>query len=174
MNSPANRPPLADGVAYIDGQFVPISEARIPILDWGFLHSDATYDVAHVWQGSFFRLDDHLERFLRGVERLHMSLPFDREGSSILFSVRLTGCAILRGNDLHKRMRARQPRPAPVRQPFLAFAVPLSVASGNKRTACIVISRARITSRPMTVKNITVDLVAGLYRAYSRGGRRSF
>ena len=48
------------GCAYVNGQFVPPSEAKISIFDWGFLHSDATYDVAHVWQGNFFRLGDQL------------------------------------------------------------------------------------------------------------------
>ena len=51
------------GAAFIDQEIVPISEAKISILDWGFLHSDATYDVVHVWRGKFFRLNDHLERF---------------------------------------------------------------------------------------------------------------
>ena len=38
------------GSAWIDGKFVKLSEARIPILDWGLLRSDATYDVVHVWR----------------------------------------------------------------------------------------------------------------------------
>jgi branched-chain amino acid aminotransferase len=33
----------------------------VPILDWGFVESDATYDVVAVWRGRFFRLDDHLD-----------------------------------------------------------------------------------------------------------------
>jgi branched-chain amino acid aminotransferase len=49
-----------DGIAFVEGSYVPIAEARVPMLDWGFLHSDATYDVVHVWRGSFFRLQDHL------------------------------------------------------------------------------------------------------------------
>jgi branched-chain amino acid aminotransferase len=36
------------GCACVDGQFVAPEDARISIFDWGFLHSDATYDVAHV------------------------------------------------------------------------------------------------------------------------------
>ena len=52
-----------NGAAFIDKEIIPISEAKISILDWGFLHSDATYDVVHVWRGRFFRLNDHLERF---------------------------------------------------------------------------------------------------------------
>ena len=36
------------GIAFMDGQYLPIVEAKISVLDWGFLHSDATYDTVHV------------------------------------------------------------------------------------------------------------------------------
>ena len=51
--------PFEKGCAWIEGDYLPIAEARIPILDTGFLRSDVTYDVAAVWKGSFFRLEDH-------------------------------------------------------------------------------------------------------------------
>jgi len=51
------------GAAFIDDGFVPIEAAKISVLDWGFTHSDVTYDVVHVWKGAFFRLEDHLDRF---------------------------------------------------------------------------------------------------------------
>lgn len=57
----------SDGAAWIDGAYCPIREAKLSVLDWGFTHSDVTYDVAHVWDGAFFRLDDHLERFQRSM-----------------------------------------------------------------------------------------------------------
>ena len=38
-----------DGIAFLDGQYLPMSQAKISVLDWGFLHSDATYDTVHVW-----------------------------------------------------------------------------------------------------------------------------
>ena len=63
------------GAAYVDGQFCPIEEARIPLIDWGFLRSDACQDTISVWDGSFFRLQDHLERFQRSVGRLRMNSP---------------------------------------------------------------------------------------------------
>ena len=86
MNTPspeqAAQPDEAfpSGTAYIDGRFCPLSEARISILDWGFLRSDATYDVVHVWRRRFFRLETHLDRFLSSVEKLRLRLPFGREG----------------------------------------------------------------------------------------------
>ena len=88
-----DREAYANGAAFVDGQFVPIAEARVPILDWGFLRSDATYDVAHVWRGSFFRLEDHLDRFERSMEHLRMSLPYGRDDirDILLECVRLSG-----------------------------------------------------------------------------------
>ena len=82
-----------DGAAFIDGAYVPIAEAKIPILDWGFLRSDCTYDVVHVWGGRFFRLDHHLDRFARNALALRLKLPYARgEITDILMRLmRLTG-----------------------------------------------------------------------------------
>lgn len=58
--------PSADfsrGAACVRGDFLPIAQASVPLTDWGFLRSDATYDVVTVWEGAFFRLDAHLDRF---------------------------------------------------------------------------------------------------------------
>ena len=68
-----------EGVANVDGEFVPVEQASISVLDFGFTRSDVTYDVVHVWEGSFFRLEHHLDRFLRSIARLRMSLPCDRD-----------------------------------------------------------------------------------------------
>lgn len=75
----ASSNPLAQGVAWIDGEYQPINEARIPILDQGFLHSDLTYDVPSVWDGRFFRLDDHLDRFERSLAKLRLRSPLSRQ-----------------------------------------------------------------------------------------------
>ena len=66
------------GVAYADGNLMPIGEATVSVLDWGFSRSDVTYDVVHVWKGSFFRLDDHLDRFARSCEGLRLNPGLDR------------------------------------------------------------------------------------------------
>src|SRR5436309_10563683 len=70
---------LARGVAWIDGAFVPVAEAKIPLLDQGFLHSDLTYDVPAVWDGRFFRLDDHLDRLAASCEKMRLHNPMGRE-----------------------------------------------------------------------------------------------
>lgn len=76
MTHAADRPPppadLSQGVAWVRGRYVPIAEASIPITDWGFLRSDATYDVVTVWDGAFFRLSEHLQRFRASCARFRL------------------------------------------------------------------------------------------------------
>lgn len=74
----ASKNPLAEGVVYLEGKYVPLHEARIPILDQGFLKSDLTYDVPAVWDGRYFRLDDHLDRFEESCKRLRLRSPVGR------------------------------------------------------------------------------------------------
>ncbi|MGA0604665.1 aminotransferase class IV [Phenylobacterium sp. VNQ135] len=71
--------PYAGGVAWIAGELSPLEEARIPILDQGFLRSDLTYDVPGVWDGRFFRLDDHLDRFEGACAKMRFRIPMERE-----------------------------------------------------------------------------------------------
>lgn len=75
----ASNNPLADGIACVDGEYLPVYEARIPLLDQGFLKSDLTYDVPAIWDGRFFRLDDHLDRFERSCGLLRLKSPMPRE-----------------------------------------------------------------------------------------------
>ena len=56
------------GAAYIDGRFMPIAEAMIPVTEWGYRRSDVTYDVVSVWDGAFFKLDDHMKRFRNSMD----------------------------------------------------------------------------------------------------------
>jgi branched-subunit amino acid aminotransferase/4-amino-4-deoxychorismate lyase len=75
----ADDSPFARGVAWVEGELVPLHEARIPLLDQGFLKSDLAYDVPAVWDGRFFRLDDHLDRFWASCDTLRLKSPMSRE-----------------------------------------------------------------------------------------------
>ena len=56
----------------MNGTVIPISQAAIPVNDWGLVHSDITYDVVPVIDGAFFRFDEYLARFLSSMENLHL------------------------------------------------------------------------------------------------------
>ncbi len=179
----AGEPLLSDGAAWVDGELVPINEARIPILDTGFLRSDATYDVVAVWHGSFFRLSDHLDRFERSCRELRLRLPYTRaELSEIMFElVRRSGLRdsyveVVATRGVTQR-GIRDPRRFENR--FYAYAVPyVWLLAWEERDvgmdAVIVRSVRRIppTSLDPTVKNFHWgDLTRGLYEAYDRGAR---
>ena len=173
-------PAYPPGTAYIDGDFRPISEAKISVLDWGLLRSDATYDVVHVWRGRFFRLELHLDRFLNSVERLRLELPFDRAA----LTATLMGCVRRSGlRDAYVEMIctrghaadfSRDPRAAVNR--FIAFAIPFSwVADDAQRQRGLHIAVSQVRRIPPssvdpTVKNYHwLDFVNGLFEAYDRG-----
>lgn len=168
------------GVAFMDGQYLPISEAKISVLDYGLLHSDATYDVVHVWNGSFFRLNDHLDRFFSGLIKLHMSIPFDAAQITEI----LHNCVALSGlqNSYVEFICTRGMSPTFSRDPrdainqFIAFAIPFgSVANPEQmknglHAAITPLVRIPPQSVDPTVKNYHwLDLVKGLYAAYDRG-----
>ncbi len=89
----ADSNPYAQGIAFCEGRFVAIDEARIPMLDWGFLRSDAVQDTVSVFDGAFFRLEDHLDRFERNWRRLRMENPYDRDSvrAILMEAVQRTG-----------------------------------------------------------------------------------
>ena len=177
----ADRAPYEGGASFVEGRFVPVGEARVPILDWGFLRSDATYDVAHVWRGAFFRLDDHLSRFARGMEMLRMTVPYGRaEIRDILLEcVRLSGL-----RDAYVEVVCTRGVPPPgSRDPrecqnnLFAFAVPFVwIADPEKQERGLhatigSVQRIQPEAVDPTVKNYHwLDLVTGLYEAYDRGG----
>jgi branched-chain amino acid aminotransferase len=171
----------ASGAAFVDGRFVPVGEARVPILDWGFLRSDATYDVAHLWRGSFFRLEDHLDRFERSMERLHLSPPQGRDEIREI----LIECARLSGlRDAYAEVVCTRGVPAAgSRDPrdcensLFAFVVPFVwIASPEKQERGLHATISGVRRIPPgsvdpTAKNYHwLDLTMGLYEAYKRGG----
>src|SRR6202161_3137420 len=89
----ASSTAFAGAAAYIDGRYMPIGEAAIPITDWGYRRSDVTYDVVGVWNGCFFRLDDHIGRFRASMNAFRFKpRETDAEIKAVLHElVRMTG-----------------------------------------------------------------------------------
>lgn len=64
-----------DPIAYVNGSFVPLSEAKISILDRGFLFADGIYEVAAVLDGKLIDNASHLARLERSVGEIKLKLP---------------------------------------------------------------------------------------------------
>jgi D-alanine transaminase len=64
-----------DSIAYVNGAFVPLSEAKVSVLDRGFLFADGIYEVAAVLDGKLIDNDSHLARLERSVGEIKLPLP---------------------------------------------------------------------------------------------------
>jgi D-alanine transaminase len=64
-------------VCYLNGQYLPLSEARISPLDRGFLYSDGVYELMPVYGGRPFRFPAHVARLARSLEAIAMQDPHD-------------------------------------------------------------------------------------------------
>jgi branched-chain amino acid aminotransferase len=168
------------GCVFIDGAYAPLSEAKVSLFDWGFTRSDATYDVVSAWQGAFFRLDVHMERFFASLEKMRLAIPYSRAELRQI----LHGCVRAGGlRDSYVAMvctrgvpprGARDPRQAQNR--FYAYALPfVMIAPREKQLAGIdlhISDRQRIAPASVdpTVKNYHwIDLVQSMFDAYDRG-----
>ncbi|MEM9464346.1 MAG: aminotransferase class IV [Actinomycetota bacterium] len=174
--------PFANGCAWSAGEYVPIREAKVSILDAGFSRSDVTYDVVAVWEGRFFRLDEHLDRFERSMARLELDIGRSRtEIAEILHEcVRRSGLREAYVDMIATRGWPRRGGRDPwtFQNQFHAYAIPYIwiVEPDDQATGShLVIARNTVripdASVDPTVKNFHWgDLTRGAFEARDRGG----
>ena len=66
-------------IVFLNGTFLPLSEAKISVLDRGFTFGDGVYEVIPVFSGNIFRLDAHLDRLANSMAALDINLAQSRE-----------------------------------------------------------------------------------------------
>jgi branched-chain amino acid aminotransferase len=66
-------------IVYLNGKFVPLSQAKVSILDRGFCYGDALFETLRVYSGKIFQLDGHLDRLELGARSIFLDLPESRE-----------------------------------------------------------------------------------------------
>ena len=62
-------------IVYLNGEFMPLQNARIPVLDRGFIFGDSVYEVIPVYSRHPFRLPEHLARLQRSLEAVRLEAP---------------------------------------------------------------------------------------------------
>ena len=66
------------GIAWLDGRLQPLAEARVPVLDRGFLFGDGVYEVIPVYAGRPCRMDEHLDRLGASLAATGIPDPHER------------------------------------------------------------------------------------------------
>ncbi|MCH4270508.1 D-amino acid aminotransferase [Kerstersia gyiorum] len=70
----------ADTLVYLNGAYLPVGEAKISVLDRGFIFGDGIYEVVPAYQGRPFRMDEHLARLARSLAAIRLELPMGMAG----------------------------------------------------------------------------------------------
>lgn len=74
-----------DAIAYLNGEFVPLKEARVSVLDRGFVFGDGVYEVIPVYGRQLFRLAGHLERLRNCLQAVGITNPHTDDQWETLF-----------------------------------------------------------------------------------------
>src|SRR5690606_33706206 len=66
-------------IAYLNDEYLPLEQARVPVLDRGFLFADGVYEVMPVYGGRLFRLAEHLARLDNSLAGIRLENPLSHE-----------------------------------------------------------------------------------------------
>ena len=81
-------------IIYLDGRWVPESEAKVSVFDHGLLYGDGVFEGIRAYNGRVFRLDEHLDRLYDGAKVIDLKIPMPKEEMKELI------CETLRRNNL--------------------------------------------------------------------------
>lgn len=68
---------LINTTVYLNGEYLPLSEAKVSVLDRGFLFGDGVYEVIPSYSGQLFRLQGHLDRLQDSLRRIRLKFPLE-------------------------------------------------------------------------------------------------
>ncbi|KAG2421901.1 hypothetical protein HFD88_005877 [Aspergillus terreus] len=186
LESTETTNPFAKGIAWVEGELVPLAEARIPLLDQGFMHSDLTYDVPSVWDGRFFRLDDHITRLEASCTKLRLRLPLPRDQVKQIL-VEMVAKSGIRDAFVElivtrglKGVRGTRPEDIVNNlymfvQPYVWVMEPDMQRVGGSAVVARTVRRVPPGAIDPTVKNLQWgDLVRGMFEAADRGATYPF
>jgi D-alanine transaminase len=76
---------MSEAIVYLNGEYLPLSEAKVPVLDRGFIFGDGVYEVIPAYGGQLFRIDEHLQRLQNSLTAVRIHNPYsDAEWKQVL------------------------------------------------------------------------------------------
>lgn len=78
---------------WIDGSLYPKEEAKVSVLDHGFLYGDGVFEGIRAYNGRVFRLEEHLDRLWQGAQTIQLQIPLSRDElrAALLETLRVNG-----------------------------------------------------------------------------------
>lgn len=71
---------MNDALVHLNGEILPLTQAKVSVLDRGFIFGDGIYEVVPVYGGRLFRFDEHMARLSRSLAKLRIPNPHDNAG----------------------------------------------------------------------------------------------
>jgi branched-chain amino acid aminotransferase len=68
-----------DQLVYVNGKFLPQSEAKVSVFDHGLLYGDGVFEGIRAYNGRVFKLDRHLERLFQSAKAIDLKIPLSKE-----------------------------------------------------------------------------------------------
>ena len=168
---------MTDGIVFIEGEFVKPEDAKMSIFDMGFVWGDCVYDVTSVWQGWFFMLEEHLDRFERSCAGFRLESSYGRDAIRRICAECVDRAGL---EDAYVKLQMTRgvsqhdPRNAECR--FMTYAIPYVWIWGEdkcRQGANLYVSGIeRVSSKAIDqrIKNYNrADLVQARFEAYDRG-----
>ncbi len=87
--------PALELLVYVDGKFVPQSEAKISVFDHGLLYGDGVFEGIRAYNGRIFKLEQHVNRLFHSAKAIDLKIPQTKEE---IANIILETC---RKNDIH-------------------------------------------------------------------------
>ncbi len=125
---------------YLNGHFMPLAEAKVPVLDRGFVFGDGVYEVVPVYSKQAFRLDEHLRRLHASLAAIRLDNPYaiDRWRELVLqliaeqeFADQSVYLQVTRGAPVEGQPLRDHPFPEAVSPTVFMFAQPLVSATAE-------------------------------------------
>ena len=66
-------------MVFLNGRFLPLEQATVPVLDRGFIFGDGVYELIPVYSRAPFRMDEHLARLERSLAAVRIANPYSRD-----------------------------------------------------------------------------------------------
>ena len=70
---------MENKTVYLNGHYIPLNEAKVSVLDRGFLFGDGVYEVIPAYSGHLFHIQDHLQRLENSLTGIRLANPHSRE-----------------------------------------------------------------------------------------------
>lgn len=164
---------MTDPIVYLNGDLTPLSEARIPVLDRGFIFGDGVYEVIPMYARKPFRGTHHIARLFRSLATIGITNPHDEAGWLALIA------RVVEANDLNDQIvyiqvtrgvakRGHAFPKDPVTPTVFMMTSPLAVPSAEVRAkgvACVTMQDKRWLNCQIKSTSLLGNVLAAQYAA---------